>query len=231
MSALWEQLSFRNVAGDTWRPGGIELTRRALDWCAARHFFPREGIAVDMGCGAGATLNLLAGYGLKAVGIDSREEGHFSWATPRETLCIRADVTRPPLATACAALVVFECVLSLLPEPLAALQAAWRVLAPGGICMMRDITLRDDIPDVPPGGTSCLGHARRPGMWRELLCAAGLCVLCEKDCSHALSELAARLYWYGVLLSDDSSNRPFCATSASRRRYGYGLWITQKRTT
>ena len=31
MKPLWEQEDFQRVAGEIWRPGGPELTRRALE--------------------------------------------------------------------------------------------------------------------------------------------------------------------------------------------------------
>ena len=120
MNALWEQPDFRAVAGDAWRPGGLALTRRSLDWCAAHGLLPPTALAVDMGCGAGATLQLLAARGLRAVGVDREPAPPGAAVGAGAGFRIRADVAHPPLAAGCADIVLLECVLSLLPEPLAA---------------------------------------------------------------------------------------------------------------
>ena len=70
MNALWERPDFRRAAGDAWRPGGVELTGRALDACASLGLLAQGGTVLDLGSGAGATLRLLAQRGYRAVGLD-----------------------------------------------------------------------------------------------------------------------------------------------------------------
>ena len=54
MNALWEQDDFQRAAGETWRPGGLALTRRALELGARCCGFAPGARLLDMGCGAGA---------------------------------------------------------------------------------------------------------------------------------------------------------------------------------
>lgn len=177
MNALWERPDFRRAAGDAWRPGGVELTRRALAWCASGGLLAPGGLVLDLGSGAGATLRLLTQMGYRAVGLDKYAEAGFSSGgspsvnAPHSDDCriVRADLERPPLAADSCDCIVCECVLSLLRNPLAALRAACRALRPGGVMVISDLMLRPGYErPVSSGcsgtgpsrsGCSCSGHA------------------------------------------------------------------------
>ena len=94
MNALWERPDFRRAAGDAWRPGGVALTGRALDKCAASGWLPPGGLVLDLGCGAGATLRMLAGRGYRALGLDKNAGA--------EPLALDANVDRPQPGRRCA---------------------------------------------------------------------------------------------------------------------------------
>ena len=177
MNALWERPDFRRAAGDAWRPGGVELTRRALAWCASGGLLAPGGLVLDLGSGAGATLRLLTQMGYRAVGLDKHAGAGFSADAspsvnaPHSDDCriVRADLERPPLAADSCDCIVCECVLSLLHNPLAALRAACRALRPGGVMVVSDLMLRPgyELP-VSAGcsgagssssACSCSGHA------------------------------------------------------------------------
>ena len=163
MNALWERPDFRRAAGDAWRPGGVELTRRALAWCASAGLLAPGGLVLDFGSGAGATLRLLTQMGYCAVGLDKHAEAKSSAdATPsadasQSDVCriVLADLERPPLAADSCDGIVCECVLSLLHNPLATLCAACRALRPGGVVVLSDLMLRPGYER--PGSTGCSG--------------------------------------------------------------------------
>lgn len=150
MNALWERPHFRRAAGDAWRPGGVELTRRALAWCASGGLLAPGGLVLDLGSGAGATLRLLTQMGYRAVGLDKHAGAGLSADAvpsadiPQSAACrlVRADLERPPLAADSCDCIVCECVLSLLLNPLGALRAASRALRPGGMLVLSDLMLR-----------------------------------------------------------------------------------------
>ncbi|WP_300551854.1 methyltransferase domain-containing protein, partial [Desulfovibrio sp.] len=115
MNALWERPDFRRAAGDAWRPGGVELTRRALAWCASAGLLAPGGLVLDLGSGAGATLRLLSQMGYRAVGLDKHAEAGLpvDAAPSADVRIVRADLERPPLAADSCDCIVCECVLSL----------------------------------------------------------------------------------------------------------------------
>ncbi|WP_374280561.1 DVU_1556 family methyltransferase [Desulfovibrio sp.] len=240
MNALWERPDFRRAAGDAWRPGGVALTGRALDRCAASGWLPPGGLVLDLGSGAGATLRLLAGRGYRAVGLDKNAGAEPLAGVDAGNACclVRADLARLPLAAASIDGALCECVLSLLPDPIAALKAVHKALQPGGVVVVSDLMLRQGYASTSVGsgsgavGSSCLAGARAESAWRGFMEAAGFTVVHFEDNSRALVELAARMVWYG---EDTAGTGKSCACGgaapgAGWRAYGYGLWIARKET-
>ena len=240
MNALWERPDFRRAAGDAWRPGGVALTGRALDRCAASGWLPPGGLVLDLGSGAGATLRLLAGRGYRAVGLDKNAGAEPLAGVDAGNACcmVRADLARLPLAAASIDGALCECVLSLLPDPIAVLKAVHKALQPGGVLVVSDLMQRQGYASTAAGsgsgavGSSCLAGARAESAWRGFMEAAGFTVVHFEDNSRALVELAARMVWYG---EDTAGTGNSCACGgaapgAGWRAYGYGLWIARKET-
>ena len=240
MNALWERPDFRRAAGDAWRPGGVALTSRALDRCAASGWLPQGGLVLDLGSGAGATLRLLAERGYRAVGLDKHAGAAGLECDNLADACclVCGDLAQPPLAAACVDCVLCECVLSLLADPLAAFKATYTALRPGGVLVVSDLMLRQGYAPAPADsgivsvGSSCLAGARAQAVWRGLMEAAGFRPVHFEDNSRALVELAARMVWYG---EDSAGQGKNCACGGSApgkdlRAFGYGLWIARKET-
>lgn len=240
MSALWERPDFRRAAGDAWRPGGVVLTCRALDRCAASGWLRPGGLVLDMGSGAGATLRLLAERGYSAVGLDKHAGAEPLAGEDSGITCalVCADLARPPLAGSCVDGVLCECVLSLLTAPLATLKAAFAALRSGGVLVVSDLMLRQGYAQTSADsslggvGSSCLAGARDEAGWRGLMEAAGFTIVHFEDNSRALVELAARMVWYGDATTGQGRG---CACEGhtpgrALRAFGYGLWIARKET-
>ncbi len=184
---LWSLLP-----GDTWRPGGLELTDRALELGA----FPTGARLLDVGCGPGVTVrHLRERYGLKAWGMDLSPE---ALAAGPAGFRIRGDAEDLPLAAQVLDGLFCECVLSLLAFPGKALREGRRVCGPREHWSSPTCTCRGPGGDGPPDfpvGKSCLGGALGRLEWLAQVAAAGFEPLVWEDHSHLLSEAAARLVW------------------------------------
>ena len=250
---------FRAVTGQAWRPGGLEMTAHALDLLTSRKdtaFAPGARI-LDIGCGAGGTLELLLQRGFRAVGLDRDiPSGTHRQRVP--LLC--ADARRLPLADGVFDALISECVLSLLPEPEATLRQWARVLRRGGTLLLADVYERNaqeiremsDTPHASGAAGGCFGGAVPPEVTATRLHNAGFALRQWEDHSHALRALAAQLAWHGA--SAEALARwlgqggtpfresgtcfcpdgtPCCTGSAAHcrsggARYGYALWIADK---
>lgn len=239
---LWAQPGFRQIAGDTWRPGGTRLTRHGLGLCG----FARGARVLDVGCGAGATLAILRDCGCYAVGLDSSMTGNMTSGImngmagppapgtstghgvgPSPRIC--ADAAQMPFASASFDGIVMECALSLMARPGDVLQQCARILRGGGRLLLTDLFARASTPPQAPKTLGQMGQARQAGQscheralprqeMERLFAQAGLTLRIFEDHTTHLRELAARLVWHG-----QASREDFCTCGA-----GYGLWLLEK---
>ena len=184
---LWSLLP-----GAAWRPGGLELTERALNLGV----FAAGARLLDVGCGPGATIRFLREcYGMEAWGLDPR--AGFP-ADGREQFRIRGTAEALPLRSGILDGLFCECVLSLVQDLEGVLRECRRVLAPEGRLVVTDLYHRKP-GGVRPGGRSvepsCLGGALVQKEWLDRVKAAGLVPLVWEDHSHLLVEATVRLVW------------------------------------
>jgi SAM-dependent methyltransferase len=187
---LYARDEFRRVAGDALRPGGLDLTRRALDLLR----LPPGALVLDAGCGPGATARLLAGEGCRVLALDRAPE-----LAPGEGVAVvRADLTALPLAAGRLDAAFCECALSACGDADAALKGLAAALRPGGRLALSDLYLRGGAASAAPGG--CLGGARGRDELERGLREAGLELTLFEDHSRLLAELAGRLILAGLPL-------------------------------
>lgn len=229
----YESPAMRASVGDAIRPGGTQLTVRALGGC---RFASGERV-LDVGCGLGVTVELMrTRYRLDAVGVDS-SEAMIARARSRAAglpLTV-ADARRLPFADAEFHGATMECVLSVVEDAQAALAEAHRVLKPGGRLIVSDLYRRDSsgAPD-PAAGCSCLAGARDRETTTGRLLAAGFRMVLWEDHTALLKQLAADLimrhgslqcFWEAVLSGTESAAAP---GPADYRRLGYYLAIAER---
>lgn len=115
-------------------PGGIELTKRALDLCN----FASSAILVDVGCGIGESVNYINRQtDFKMTGIDN-DQSAVSLAIEEGNDCICCDATELPFPSSSLDGIFFECSFSKINIPDMALDEAHRVLKPGGKIVISD---------------------------------------------------------------------------------------------
>ncbi len=158
------------VTGDVMRPGGLDLTDRAVAACCLD---PGSRV-IDVGCGTGAAVShLRSRWGFSSWGIDV-----FA-AMPG--FCIRAAADMLPVKTGAVDCVLCECVLSILSDADRALREFCRVLRQGGMCIVSDVYDRD-----------------RAGSIQDFFRCCGFRMFLWEDHTRALRELGANMVLQGV---------------------------------
>jgi SAM-dependent methyltransferase len=229
---LYESGVLEKAAGGVMRPGGLELTARALDYCA----FAAGANLVDVGCGAGVTVEFLReAYGLNAMGVDSSAVIVERGLRRNPQIPLRqASGERLPFAAGAMDGVVVECVLSAMADKREAMAEFNRVLGPGGRLIVTDLYARQAAVTgemgLPP--TSCLAGMRTQEQLARLVEEAGFSIEVWEDHTPKLSEFVIRM------IMEHGSMQPFweCEKSDSRliqgvikeSKPGYFLLIARK---
>jgi SAM-dependent methyltransferase len=120
----------------------LALTERALEVCG----LPMGARVLDVGCGAGATVQYLQHWGYRAGGVDLSAlllgEGRRKSSN---LLFFQADGAYLPLADGRIDAVLAECSLSVLADTGAALAEFYRLLRRGGYLVVSDVYARNPV--------------------------------------------------------------------------------------
>ena len=221
----YEREEFCRVAGETLRPGGLELTGRGA---ILAEFAPGDRL-LDLGCGPGATLRYLGGQGCAVCGLDASAE--LAGRARDKGPVVRGLGQSLPFAGAAFDGVFCECVLSASGDGPGLLDEIARVLRPGGRLVLSDLFLRSGGPTAE--GTGCAAGAVSWETLRDRLAAAGLAPHIFEDHTRLLTELACRLTFAlgsaKSVVAMLTGRDPACASAAGPRpRFGYCLVIAQK---
>ena len=185
------------ILGESYHPGGLDLTRRL-----ARALDLRPGQRVlDIASGPGTTAFLLASeLGVEVDGVDLGEvavaKANVRAAEKGIDGQVRfhvGDAERLPFDDAGFDAVVCECAFCTFPDkPTAAAEMA-RVLRPGGRLGITDVALDPARLDAElsslAGWVACLADARPLDQYVELLSAAGLRVVHTESHDQALARM------------------------------------------
>jgi len=235
-AALYEREELAAVTGGMLRPGGEELTVRAVGLCG----LPPGAAVLDVGCGRGHTLALLASrFRLRTAGLD-----------PSDSMLRRAAVKNPaaflmqaeagaiPLRDGVFDGIISECVLSLTGDIAATLGEMGRILAPGGKLALSDIFADDAERQgncAAPAMRGCLAAARPLEDVTAAVAAAGFSILHLEDHSAALKQLAGQIifdhgsleaFWKLFMEKEEAAG---ACRALGAARPGYYLLIAEKK--
>lgn len=231
---MYEDGALCLVTGGPLRPGGPALTARLCEACQ-----PGPGdLVLDMGCGAGGTVQYLrSGWGAAAVGIDRSGalllQGRQAASLP--LACAAAGAL--PFAGDSLDVVLAECSFSASSDSGDFLAEARRVLRPGGRLGISDVYVRN-----PAGSAalralpfSCgLSSAPEENALMEHLHGQGFTLQLWEDHSAVLKELSrqavqvhgsANAFWG---LAEPGVDPLDIAIAISRAKLGYFLLVAQK---
>jgi ubiquinone/menaquinone biosynthesis C-methylase UbiE len=130
---------------DSLRPGGYELTDRAIAYCS----LPPYASILDLGCGTGLTVeHLIKQHGLQAVGMDPLDDLLIAGQQRNPALPIfKGEGESIPFRDQTLDGIIAECSFSLMPELSPVLKECHRVLRDGGWLMVNDLYLRENTPE------------------------------------------------------------------------------------
>lgn len=189
-SKIYESCLFEGITGDTLRPGGFNLTKKAMEFCS----FRKGSHLLDLGCGKGATVEYIHdNYGYNCTGIDLSliliAEGLKK--NPYGNLVV-GSCEKLSFEDSCMDGVMAECSFSLMKNKEAVLNEAKRVLRSHGKLIISDIYSRNQERNQIYNDISietCILDAFLEDELKELLATCGFKVLLFEDYTNLLKEL------------------------------------------
>lgn len=198
-AAFYEQEWVQAVLGDSFHPGGADLSARLV---RGLHL-PAKSRVLDVACGIGTTARLMAReFGLDVVGLDASA---VNVAKAETRLGADPAITAAFVAGNAAALpfpddsfdaVVCECAVSTFADQGRVAAEFARVLKPGGMVGVTDMVIEGELPEDIAGAIApwtCLAAARSVVGYQSLFLSAGLRVVEYADESSSLRKLVADL--------------------------------------
>ncbi len=231
---LYENEEFQTATHDALRPGGLDLTKKAMDIAG----FAARSRILDVGSGCGKTVEYLREVlDVQAVGIDISAEMVAKAKKLDSTLeVVVGDVCQLPCTDGSLDGVLCECVYNLLEDKHRALAQMNRVLRPGGKLIISDLYLREKtggFTGVPL--VTCINGITDRETVIEGITAAGFRLIAWQDETRVYKEFVAGLimrygsmsmFWESLV----GSCRKACAVQNSLKsvRIGYYLSVWQK---
>lgn len=228
---VYEQAYHQQAPGETLRPGGLALTRHALDACE----LPPGARLLDVGCGSGVTVQYLRERGYSASGVDLSALLLQAGRQRAATLPLfQADAAALPLASGDLAALIAECSLSVFAETARILEEFHRLLRPDGILILSDLYVRDpaglaSLRSILPD--SCLARAFIRKELLDLLAERGFDLLTWEDHSEIIKAFAGQSV--STMLQGTPANGMDAldvALAIARVKPGYFLGILRKRS-
>lgn len=188
-AAFYQRDDVRRLLGDSYHPGGTELTLKMM-----RAVDMRAGFTVlDVACGTGESLRaILDKLPVLGVGVDSAPPP----STDERLQLIRGDAHELPRDDSSVDVVLCECALSTFTDQSRALREMHRVLRPGGFMAVSDMVVEGEVPETlrawVHSGT-CLERAMSSDAYQEMMQQAGFTIVNRWDASDGLTELLTRV--------------------------------------
>jgi arsenite methyltransferase len=234
---MYESSLFHTLTGNTIRPGGFKITKRAMELCG----YSKDARLLDIGCGRGATVEYLEQYSIICTGIDSSalliEEG---LNRNKHLELILGNAESLPIEDECMDGVIAECSFSLMRDKEKVLDEINRVLKNEGKFILTDMYLKSAEKNELPKGAkvdSCILNAFVLEDLNALITKKGFRILHFEDHTRALKELMANIIMeHGTLESFFQlvgRNTCGCSLTCSdwkKLNLGYFLLIAQKET-
>jgi len=196
-ASLYQSDFARTLLGDSFHPGGVQLTARLGDLTGLRSDFR----VLDVASGKGESALFLARqFGCQVTGVDFgpenvREANDRAGAVQVAHLVsfVEGDAERLDFSDASFDAVICECAFCTFPDKRAAASEFARVLRPGGGIGLSDLTRSGPLPADLEGllaWIACIADARPVEEYAGYLAGAGFDVTTVEPHNNALAEMA-----------------------------------------
>ena len=195
---FYEQDWVQTILGDSFHPGGVELTKRLIDSLNIK-----EGDSVlDVACGMGTTSLLIdEQFDTQVTGVDFSEHNvqraqEIASSKDASVEFKIGDAAELPIEDASIDSLICECAVSTFADQPAALNDFYRVLKSGGSLAISDMVLNGELsPKMQTllAPWTCLASAKTAAGYQRLLLDAGFVVTSYSDESQALLDLVLDL--------------------------------------
>lgn len=182
----------RFLLGDSWHPGGIELTRVLGDLSR----IGKESKVLDVACGIGTSVRFLQEtYHCTCLGMDAGKP-QLQHALKLSGTYFQGDAEWIPVKMGSVDVVMIECALSTFHNQTASLDAIRMILRPGGILAISDMVVEGKLPpsfDESISSIACLAKAHSVRGYESLLSSLGFNVVHRENRSRDLKELVLKI--------------------------------------
>ncbi|MCM2285893.1 MAG: methyltransferase domain-containing protein [Desulfobacula sp.] len=206
---LFRQKELTRLSGRALRPGGLALTRMAVDFCG----FDQDARILDAGCGYGMTCRyLFEDHGIRALGMDmemdsrlkspvrhGKEQAPVPWF-------VQGRIPAFPFRSGTFNGIFCECVLSLVPDKTRCLEEFFRMLKKNGKLLLTDLYIPERYKPAPipdhdgKAPASCLDGALTILALIQALEAAGFTITLMEDHTPYLKQMVGQMVFeYGSL--------------------------------
>lgn len=252
-AALYEHDWVRLLLGESFHPGGLALTERL----GRLLHLDQRSVVLDVACGQGTSaVHLARIFGCRVIGVDlsaqttARAEDAARTAGVEDQVEFRiGDGESLPLPDGSVDAVICECAFCSFPSKDQAAAEFARVLRPGGVVGLSDLTRAGPLPaelDTLLAWIACIADARPASEYAAYLRDAGLSDPTVEAHDEALTEMVASIR--GKLLGaelliklgkvslpgvdiDEAKSMARVAEQAVRKgQLGYTLIIARKET-
>ena len=195
---FYEQDWVQTILGDSFHPGGTDLTKRLINSLSIR----KDDRVLDVACGMGTTTLLVdEQFETHVTGVDFSE---YNIQRAQEIALRKGarvefkigDAASLPIEDASIDHVVCECAVSTFADQSAAMNEFYRVLKTGGNLAISDMVLNGQLPTEVESilaPWTCLASAKTAAGYQKLLLDAGFVVTGYSDESQSLLDLVLDL--------------------------------------
>lgn len=232
---FYENAVLQNTLGRTLRPGGLELTRKAMDFCK----FNADDKLLDLGCGKGATIKYISDYyKIDICGLDLSENlAAQAKETNRDAVIVISSGENTPFEDGTFNGIFAECTLSLM-DLKKAINEINRIMKNGGYLIISDVYANNTayLEELNSYSTeTCLKNPHDLRKLKSLLNEKGFNILFEEKYDNLMKQLVVDIiFGHGTMASFWNCTGGHCVNGVKfqetliKSKLGYFLMIAQK---